>query len=141
MGANLVINDNAAAAYNAGDIAGFCAYYAPDAILTTPDGTFTGLEAIFENWTKEKAAFPDSKVTMTLVVEDGDKLVSEWTWTATNTGDLSLPDGTTLPATGKSVTVNGMDVTELRDGKIVSQRMYFDNMTAFTQLGLIPATA
>lgn len=141
MGANLDIVDKAVAAYNAGDIVTMCSAYAADATLTTPDGTFAGRDAIVEQWTGEKAAFPDSALSVTLVVQDGDKLVSEWRWSGTNTGDLTLPDGSTLPATGKTVAITGMDVAELRDGEIASHRLYFDNMAAFAQLGLIPATA
>jgi steroid delta-isomerase-like uncharacterized protein len=141
MGTNTDIADAAIAAFNRGDIEGYCATYADDAVLTSPDGTFTGREAITQNWVLEHQSFPDEQVTVSLTVEDGDRLIQEWTWRATNTGDLTLPDGTVIPATGKTVEVDGARVVVMRDGKIVSERMYFDNVAAYSQLGLLPANA
>ena len=139
MGANLKLVDQAIAAYNRGDLDAFCAFYADDATYVSPDGTYKGREAITESWRQTLTAFPDGQVTVTLTVEDGSCVVSEWTFVGTNTGPLTLPDGTELPATGQRIEVPGMDITEIRDGKITSHRMYFDNVAAFTQLGLMPA--
>ena len=141
MGANLKLVDQAIAAYNAGDIEAFCALYADDATFISPDGACVGHAAILERWQQTQQAFPDGKVTVTLAVDDGSCVVNEWIFTATNTGPLTLPDGSQLPATGLTVEVPGMDITEIRDGKITSHRMYFDNVAAFTQLGLMPAPA
>lgn len=139
MGANLKLVDQAIAAYNSGDMKAFCAFYADDAVLVTPDGTYTGQAEILERWLDTQAAFPDGTVTVTLAVDDGSCVVNEWTFKATNTGPLTMPDGSQIPATGLSLEVPGMDITEIRDGKITSHRMYFDNVAAFTQLGLMPA--
>ena len=141
MGTLTDIVDAGIAAFNRGDIEAYCATYADDAVLTSPDGIFTGRDAITENWTLGHKAFGDEQVVVTLTVEDGDRVIQEWTWRATNTGDLTMPDGTVVPATGNKVEVNGAAITTLRDGKIVSQRMYFDNVAAYSQLGLLPATA
>lgn len=139
MGANLQLVNNALAAYNAGDIETFCSYYADDAVYTSPDGVYKGREAILEAWLGTKTAFPDGKVIVSLQVEDGGCVVSEWTFTATNLGPIAMPDGAEIPATGQRVEVGGMDITEIRNGQIVSHRMYYDNVAAFTQLGLMPA--
>jgi steroid delta-isomerase-like uncharacterized protein len=141
MGANIDLVDQTVAAFNSGDVDAFCAFYTDDATLVAPDGTYSGREAITEMWTASRASFPDEKLTVSLTVEDGDKVVSEWTWTATNTGELTLPDGTTIPATGKSVSINGMDVVEIENGRVTSHRLYYDNMAAFAQLGLVEAPA
>jgi steroid delta-isomerase-like uncharacterized protein len=141
MGANLQLVNKALAAYNAGDIETFCSYYADDAVYTSPDGVYKGREAILDAWLGTKEAFPDGRVDVTLQVDDGSCVVSEWTFTATNTGPITMPDGAQTPATGHTVEVQGMDITEIRDGRITSHRMYFDNVAAFTQLGLMPAPA
>lgn len=139
MGVNLDIADQAVAAFNAADVTAYAAFYADDATLVAPDGTFTGRDAIAEMWTASRVTFPDAKLVVNLTVEDGDKVVSEWTFTATNLGELPMPDGTTIPATGKALTINGMDVIEIENGKITSHRLYYDNMAAFAQLGLVEA--
>ena len=56
----------------------------------------------------------------------------------TNTGPLSLPDGSTVPATGKAVRVRGCDIATVADGMIVRHHFYFDQMELLTQLGLAP---
>jgi steroid delta-isomerase-like uncharacterized protein len=138
MGKLTALNDDLAALYSKGDIEGFVAAYADDAVLRSPDGVFEGKAALLEYWTNEKASFPDSSVEMTRSIEEGDIVAGEWTWSATNTGPLTLPDGTELPATGKHVEVAGAEVVRFQGDKVVEHNLYFDNVTTFTQLGLMP---
>jgi hypothetical protein len=51
----------------------------------------------------------------------------------THTGPLLLPDDTELTATGKRV-----EFVTARDGKIVVDNLYFDDLAVATQLGLVP---
>lgn len=124
--------------YNAGDIDGFCDLYAEDAVLATPDGTYAGRGAIREYWSRNKASFPVHHLTVTTSAETGDRTLGELTWTGINTGPLYMPDGSEIPATGKSVEFNGMEMTQVRGDKIVVHKLYWDNMAALSQLGLIP---
>jgi len=45
---------------------------------------------------------------------------------------------TELPATGKRVEVRGMEFVEMRDGKVVVDNLYYDNLAVAAQLGLFP---
>ena len=74
-------------------------------------------------------------------VEQGDAFADEWTFVGTHTGPLPLPDGTELPPTGKRVEVRGMEFVRVRDGKIVVDNLYYDNMAVAVQLGLVPEGA
>ena len=56
----------------------------------------------------------------------------------THTGPLVLPDGTELPPTGKRVEVKGMELVRVRDGKVVVDNLYYDNLAVAAQLGLLP---
>ena len=56
----------------------------------------------------------------------------------THTGPVVLPDGTELPPTGKRVEVQGMELVRVRDGKIVVDNLYYDNLAVAAQLGLLP---
>lgn len=85
-------------------------------------------------------AFPGSQFKITNIVESGDWVVVEYKFTGTHKGPFVTPGGT-IAATGKSVEVPIVDVYEVRNGKIVAQRGYFDNLDLMTQLGLIPAAA
>ena len=127
--------------YNAGDVEGLVNSYAEDATLVTPFGTFEGRAAIHEYWSRDKAAFPDATGTLDVIVEQGDTLADEWTVVGTNTGPLVMPDGTELPPTGKRVELKGMELVQLRDGKIAVHHVYWDNMAVAGQLGVLPEAA
>jgi predicted ester cyclase len=127
--------------YNTGDLEGVVNSYTEDAILVTPDGTAQGRAAILEVLSRDKAAFPERHVTIDVIVEQGDTIASEFTWAATHTGPLVMPDGTEVPPTGKRVEAKGMELVQWRDGKLAVHHMYYDNMALAGQLGLLPGGA
>lgn len=138
MSATRELAERALALYNSGDVDAFLDAYATDAVVRAPEGSYEGGAAIREFWAHQFSAFPDSHVTSDLVVEQGDDIAFEFTYTGTNTGPMGMPDGSTLPATGKRVEMKGMQLLQLRDGKIVRHAVYHDSMTALVQLGLMP---
>ena len=99
------------------------------------------LDACMELYAEDLHAFPDAKYVVESFVEDGGTFADEWTFTGTNTGPFRLPDGTEVPATGKPVEIKGMELVEVRDGKIVVDNLYYDFMAAVAQLGLVPEGA
>ena len=124
--------------YNEGDLEGCMELYADDAVQLMPDGVFEGRAAIRERLTRELAAFPDIEWGLLSYVEQGDAFADEWTFAGTHSGRLLLPDGSELPATGKRVKVRGMELVEMRDGEIVVDNLYYDNLAVAVQLGLFP---
>ena len=127
--------------YNAGDLDACMELYAEDAMQWMHDGLFAGVDAIRERLARDLAAFPDAKYVVESFVENSDKFADEWTFTGTNTGPFRLPDGSEVPATGRPVEIKGMELVEVRDGKIVVDNLYYDFMAAVAQLGLVPAGA
>jgi steroid delta-isomerase-like uncharacterized protein len=124
--------------YNAGDLDGVMDLYADDAVQIMPDGTFEGRSVIGERLAKELTAFPDLHHRFISFVEQGGAFADEWIFVGTHTGPLVLPDGTELAPTGKRVEVRGMELVELRDGKIVVDNLYYDNLAVAAQLGVLP---
>jgi steroid delta-isomerase-like uncharacterized protein len=124
--------------YNAGDLDSCMELYAEDAVQRMHDGVFEGLDAIRDRLARDLTAFPDAKYIVESFVEDGDSFADEWSFTGTNTGLFRLPDGTEVPATGRPVEIKGMELVEVRDGKIVVDNLYYDFMAAVYQLGLVP---
>jgi predicted ester cyclase len=106
-----------------------------------PEGTFVGRSAIRERLARDLVACPDIDWTVLSFVEQGDAFADEWSFVATHTGPFQLPDGTELPPTGRKVELRGMELVEVRDGKIVVDNLYYDNMAVLTQIGLIPQPA
>jgi predicted ester cyclase len=124
--------------YNAGDLDGVMDLYAEDSTQLMPDGTFEGRSAIHDRLAKELASFSDIAHRYVSYVEEGDAFADEWVFVGTHTGPLVLPDGTELPPTGKRVEVKGMELVRVRDGKIVVDNLYYDNLAVAGQLGLLP---
>ena len=127
--------------YNAGDLDAVMDLYADDAVQGMPDGIFEGRSAIHERLARELEAFPDVTHTVVSFVEQGDAFADEWTFVGMHTGAFLLPDGTQLPPTGKRVEIRGMEIVRVRDGKIVLNTLYYDNLAVAAQLGLIPEGA
>jgi steroid delta-isomerase-like uncharacterized protein len=127
--------------YNAGDLDGVMDLYAEDAVQLMPDGTFEGRNAIKDRLAEELAAFTDIAHRYVSYVEQGDAFADEWVFAGTHTGPLQLPDGTELAATGKRVEMPGMEYVKIRDGKIVADNLYYDNLAVAAQFGLLPQPA
>jgi steroid delta-isomerase-like uncharacterized protein len=79
--------------------------------------------------------FPDGKVAVDRVIESGDYVVVEFTGRGTHTGTLATSMGE-IPATGRTLTLHLCDVMEFNNGKVQSQRTYFDTGSMMAQLGL-----
>ena len=100
--------------------------------------TMRGIEenrADMENWTN---TFSDMKVEVVNHVESGDTVVTEMKMRGVNTGDMEMPDGSKIQATGKSVEMNGCQVAQFEDGKMIKATQYYNMMTMMAQLGLMP---
>jgi steroid delta-isomerase-like uncharacterized protein len=79
-------------------------------------------------------AFPDLQITLEDVIAEGDKVVDRWTMRATHSGPFM-----NIPPTGKQVTLTGMDITRIENGKIVELWHQEDMLGLLQQLGVIPA--
>ncbi len=84
------------------------------------------------------SAFPDMKVSEDYQVVAGDTAVTESTYSGTHTGTLRTPNGD-IPATGKRVQGRQVSVQRIKDGKVWSEHLYFDQMEFLAALGLAPA--
>ncbi|MBA2383380.1 MAG: ester cyclase, partial [Actinobacteria bacterium] len=84
------------------------------------------------------AAFPDASWESAHKHESGNVAIDEGYVVGTHTGPLPMPDGQSIPPTGKSVRVRGCDAATVEDGRVKSHRFYFDQMELLGQLGLTP---
>ena len=80
-----------------------------------------------------RATFPDMVVSTNDMIAEGDKVVSRWTGTGTHQGEFMG-----IPSTGNKVTVTGIGIDRLVDGKIVEHWEQFDTMGMMQQIGAIP---
>src|SRR5690242_11704530 len=120
MSANRELLDRYVELYNAGDLDGVLDLYAEDSVQGMPDGVSEGRDAIHQRLAQELVAFTDVQHTVRSFVEQGDAFADEWTFAGTHSAPFRLPDGSELPATGKRVEIQGMEIVRVgQDGKIV----------------------
>jgi steroid delta-isomerase-like uncharacterized protein len=128
-------------AFNKSDWERFKSLCSPD-VLYQEKGTgrsTKGVDAILEVAHGWKAAFSDIRGTIISSASDGMTGVVEITWTGTNDGPIELANGTTIPATGKSVEFDDCQLYTVDDGQVVDFKNYGDFLTMLTQLGVIPS--
>jgi ketosteroid isomerase-like protein len=120
------------------DLKAVAEIYAEDAVAVTPDGgELHGREEIVEYWRQMTDAIPEATFEPVHAYEAGDTAIDEGYFSGKNTGPIQLPSGESLPATQKEIRVRGCDVATVEDGRIVSYRLYFDQLDFLEQLGLL----
>jgi steroid delta-isomerase-like uncharacterized protein len=78
-------------------------------------------------------AFPDFQVVSSRIIGEGDFVAATHPWHGTHTGEFRQ-----LPPTGNEVTVSGMSMFRIADGKIAEQWWEEDTLGLTQQLGFLP---
>ena len=77
-------------------------------------------------------AFPDLHFTLNDQFSSGDKVSTRWTAKGTNTGPFGE-----MPATGRTVEVEGLIIDYMVNGKVAKRWELWDQMAMMQQLGLV----
>jgi steroid delta-isomerase-like uncharacterized protein len=80
-----------------------------------------------------RTAFPDLRITVDEQFAEGETVVTRWTATGTNEGELMG-----IPATGKQATTAGININRISNGKLVEGWGLFDQLGLLQQLGAVP---
>ena len=120
---------------NAGDIDGFGELLAEDFVeheeLPGLERSKEGVKQLFHLY---RAAFPDLRMEPQDVLVSGDKAVARVRATGTHQGEFLG-----LPATGKRVDVQLIDITRFGDDGLAHEHWgVFDALTLMQQLGAVP---
>ena len=125
--------------WNAHDREGFLALY--DEAITFVDEP-TGHElhgreefgkGFYDLWAE---AYPDNKIKDPLVFAEGDLVCMQAHFTGTHTGTYHGPDAE-MPATGKRIDGPYAFIAEVREGKVMSARIYYDRLSTLEQEGIV----
>ena len=120
--------------WNTHDVDKIVSFFTDDCIYEnlSRGQTYRGKNQLRE-WVKTTfEAIPDFKLDITSLFAAGDLLACEWVMTGTLSGDSSG-----IPITGKSFSVRGATIAQLKDGKIQRNADYWDLATFLRQVGLM----
>jgi steroid delta-isomerase-like uncharacterized protein len=98
-------------------------------LLQGPEG-FRGFLETYLN------GFPDGSITAKEQIAEGDLVATRWIARGTNTGEMMG-----MPPTGKEVTVEGISMSRISDGKAHEAWITWDTLSMLQQLGVVPETA
>jgi steroid delta-isomerase-like uncharacterized protein len=105
--------------------------YAPEIVLhTIPE--IKGIAKSKAYYAFFVTRFSNRKFIVKDIFASGDKLTKYWEFKGTHTGDFMG-----IPATGKTIDVEGCTIARMVNGKIVEERDFMDNMDFMKQLGLL----
>ena len=119
-------------AFNRQDADALAELYAEDAVnWQVAEEPLQGREAIRESFREFFRAFPDSGFRRVNLLEDGEWAALEWEGWGTHRGEFAG-----APPSGRPSQLRGCGFFQVREGKIVSQRGYWDRITWFRQVGI-----
>jgi steroid delta-isomerase-like uncharacterized protein len=110
----------------------FSEYYAPNCFMHATDGD-KSLEEDIRETAQYFVAFPDLKADVEDIIAEGDKVVARWTMRGTH--ENAIRD---IPATGKKVTVNGVTIKRMANGKVVEEWALINMLNLLQQIEAIP---
>lgn len=119
-----------------GDIVAADALLHPEFSLHTPLPTpGPGIEAMNNVIITCRAAFHGLQVTVDDIMAEGDKVTARFTARGVHNGEFMG-----LPATGKGITMTGIEILRIKDGKIAELWGEANLMGLMQQLGLLPGS-
>jgi len=80
-----------------------------------------------------RTAFPDLHLTIEDVIAEGETVMTRWSCRGTHKGDLNG-----IAPTGKHITISGVTVARVSNGKIVEGYVNWDALGLMQQLGVVP---
>ena len=99
---------------------------------TAPTGmnNLAALQGLFGLFTK---SFPNLEMDISQTIECGENVAYLYSVTGLHEGDFMG-----IPATGKTININGMTMLKMKDGKCSEAWGIMDQLTMMKQLGVIP---
>ena len=115
-----------------GDVSKFEKYIATDAIL---HNAYPAVGSDINAW-KDRvrmyaAAFSEMHIAIEDQIAEGDKVVTRTVFTATHTGTFRG-----IPATGRRIAVDEIQITRMKDGKVAERWSLLDMPSLLKQIGV-----
>ena len=101
-------------------------------LIAAPENV-VGIDAFKEYYSNFTKGFSDADFQIVDIFGQGDKLVKHWRFKGTHSGDFFG-----IPATGKSIDIEGTTIAIMKEGKIAQEQDFMDNLYFMAQLGIDP---
>ena len=108
--------------------------YADTIVMHEPDEDVRGIEGMTQFVSMIRSAVPDLRVTLEEDIAEGKKVVSRWRAQGTHQGELMG-----IAPTGNEVTITGITIHRIEDGKIVEEWDNWDALGLMQQIGAVPS--
>jgi steroid delta-isomerase-like uncharacterized protein len=99
----------------------------------TVSGSQVGPEAYRQQVARFTTPFPDLRFAIEDIVSENDKLVVSWIISGTHKGEFMG-----IPPTGKKISVEGITINHIANGKILDSYVSWDALGLMRQLGVGP---
>jgi len=105
--------------------------FTTDVVMHASPKDAVGIDSARAYYANFLTGFSNIRFTIKDVFGQGNKLVKYWNFKGTHTGVFFG-----IPATGKTVSLDGTTLVRMSGGKIAEERDFYDNLDFMTQLGL-----
>ena len=120
-------------ALNRKDLDALKQFWDENTVERFPDRTCRGTDEIAAYFREALDSLPDWHMEIKSIAEDGEDVFVHWHLTGTQSGPLLG-----IAPTGKPVAIDGIDHFVIRDGRVVSNFVVFDQMQYARQIGMMP---
>lgn len=103
-----------------------------DVVLVTNPDNITGIENFKAYYQNFLTGFSDISFDIIKIFGHQDDIVKHWRFKGKHTGEFFG-----IPATGKNVDLEGVTLVKMKNGKIIEEHDFMDNMDFMGQLGLL----
>jgi steroid delta-isomerase-like uncharacterized protein len=101
--------------------------------LVSKPNNIVGIAAFRDYYKNYLVGFSEIKFTVVDAFGQDDRIVKHWKFEGKHTGVFFG-----IPATGKSVNVEGVTLVKMKNGKVIQEQDFMDNLEFMNQLGIIP---
>jgi steroid delta-isomerase-like uncharacterized protein len=123
---------------SSGELDRLDAFVSPDYVVHDPSlpEDVRGVDDVRELVETYRGGIAGLTVTIDHQIADGDYVATRYTCRGTHEGDIMG-----VPATGRDVTIAGLVISRLRDGKVVEEWEVADVLGLMQQIGAVPEMA
>lgn len=108
------------------------AHFQKEVLLKTQPEDVVGLDNFKAYYSNFLTGFSDIEFRIISIFGQGDQLVKHWNFKGTHSGEFFG-----IPATGKSVNLDGVTLVTMKNGKVAQEQDFMDNSIFMQQLGLL----